>query len=63
MLTKNFGRALQLSTNYSADQMILELARQMDAARQPLFRSVHLFPFGSFERTAAWARSLAGGKI
>lgn len=63
MLTKNFGRALQLSTNYSADQMILELARQKGAARQPLFRSVHLFPFGSFERTAAWARSLAEGKI
>lgn len=63
MLTRNFGRALKLSTNYSADQMILELAHQVDIAQRPLFRSAHLFPFGSFERTAAWARSLAERKI
>lgn len=58
MLTRHAGRAFRLATSFSPENMLLELAEGVHKAGRPIFRSVHLYPFGSFERTAEWLRTL-----
>lgn len=63
MLTKNASRALQLATGaFSPEDTLSALAEGAHKAGRPLFRSVHLYPFGSFERTAAWASALLANR-
>jgi methylenetetrahydrofolate reductase (NADPH) len=61
MLTRNAARAFRLATAFSPEDTLLELAKGMQAAGRPVFRSVHFYPFGSFERTAEWLASLRSG--
>lgn len=56
MLTRHAGRAFMLATAFAPDEALGELAAGMTG--RPVFRSVHFYPFGSFERTAAWLRDL-----
>lgn len=56
MLTRNIGRAIKLATSFSPEDTLAELARG-PLQSGPIFRSVHFFPFGSFERTTEWLRA------
>ncbi|MFU0507465.1 methylenetetrahydrofolate reductase [Pseudaminobacter sp. NGMCC 1.201702] len=58
MLTRNAGRAFKLATAFSPEDTLFELAKGVHRAGNPMFRSVHFYPFGSFERTAEWLKSL-----
>ncbi|AMS41572.1 MULTISPECIES: methylenetetrahydrofolate reductase [Aminobacter] len=58
MLTRHAGRAFKLATSFSPEATLVDLAGGVRAAGRPLFRSVHFYPFGSFERTAEWLRGL-----
>lgn len=58
MLTRHAGRAFKLATSFSPEDTLLELADGVRKAGRPIFRSVHFYPFGSFERTAEWLRDL-----
>lgn len=58
MLTRHAGRAFKLATSFSPEDTLFELAGGVRKAGQSLFRSVHFYPFGSFERTAEWLRTL-----
>ena len=60
-VTHNVSRMWNFAANYSPDNIVLDLAALRTQTGQPLFRSLHLFPFGSFQRTAAWARALCAG--
>lgn len=58
MLTRHASRAFKLATSFSPEDTLLELADGVRKAGRPIFRSVHFYPFGSFERTAEWLRDL-----
>jgi len=58
MLTRHASRAFKLATSFSPEDTLLELAEGVRQAGRPIFRSVHFYPFGSFERTAEWLRGL-----
>ncbi|MEJ6785568.1 methylenetetrahydrofolate reductase [Aminobacter sp. Piv2-1] len=58
MLTRHAGRAFKLATSFSPEDTLLDLAGGVHKAGRPIFRSVHFYPFGSFERTADWLRVL-----
>lgn len=58
MLSRHAGRALRLATAFSPEDTLAELAAGTRNAGRPPFRSVHFYPFGSFERTAEWLRGL-----
>lgn len=62
MLSRHAGRALRLATAYSPEDALVELASGMHEAGRLPFRSVHFYPFGSFERTAEWLRGLQSRK-
>lgn len=57
MLTRNFGRAFKLATAFSPEDTLSELVKRAAQCERPPFRSVHFYPFGSFERTAEWLRT------
>jgi len=61
MLTKSPARALRLATSFSPEESLIDLAVDARQTGKPRFRSVHFFPFGSFERTTEWLRVLAAG--
>jgi methylenetetrahydrofolate reductase (NADPH) len=63
MLTKNAARAFKLATAYAPDEALVALAGARQNGNLSQVRSIHLYPFGSFERTAAWARALAAGRF
>lgn len=58
MLMKHAGKALLLASAFSPDEILAEVADAMKQAGKPIFRSVHLYPFGSLERTADWLKAL-----
>lgn len=58
MLTRHAGRAFKLATAFSPEDTLTELANGVHKAGRPLFRSVHFYPFGSFEKTTEWLRTL-----
>jgi len=62
MLTKNAARAFKLATNFSPEESLIDLASGAWRAGKAPFRSVHFFPFGSFERTTAWLETLLSGR-
>ncbi|PTM95444.1 methylenetetrahydrofolate reductase [Mycoplana dimorpha] len=57
MLARHASRAFKLATSFSPEDTLLELAGVRKTGC-PTFRSVHFYPFGSFERTAEWLRNL-----
>lgn len=63
MLTKNAARAFRLATTFSPEESLIELADGLYEGGKPRFRSVHFFPFGSFERTSAWLQALSLGNF
>lgn len=52
---------LRLATAKTPEKLVLDLARSKLADRESRIEKCHLFPFGSFERTAARANALARG--
>lgn len=63
MLTKNATRALKLATAYAPDEALVALAAAYVNGNLSQVRSIHLYPFGSFERTSKWASALAAGRF
>jgi hypothetical protein len=53
--------AFKLATSFSPEEPLLDLAVDARQGGRPRFRSVHFFPFGSFERTALWLQMLSTG--
>lgn len=58
MFTKHMGKALQLAASFSPEDILIDIAQRMAKAHGPTFRAVHLYPFGSFEKTAKWMGEL-----
>lgn len=58
MLMKHAGKALLLASAFSPDEILHDVAEATRRAGSPIFRSVHLYPFGSLERTADWLKTL-----
>lgn len=62
VLRKQSGGLLKMATKstYYPDKTIAGIAESLDADPASLVRGVHYFPFGTLERTSAWARELGG---
>jgi len=60
MLSKAGGKMLQLVGQATPDGLILDLATRREGWAG-LIRDLHFYPFGGFERTAAWASAVANG--
>lgn len=65
VLRKQTGGVLKLATApvYHPDQTMVGVARSIVADPDSLIRGLHFFPFGSLERTAAWAGDVAAGRF
>lgn len=63
MLTRNPARALRLATSFSPEESLIDLALDARRAGRSRFRSMHFFPFGSFDRTTEWLEALAAGNF
>lgn len=58
MLMKHASKAIMLASAFSPDEILNDVAEATRLAGTPIFRSVHLYPFGSLERTADWLKTL-----
>lgn len=60
VLRKQSGGLLKMATKstYYPDKTMTGIAESMEADPESLIRGVHYFPFGTLERTSAWARDL-----
>ncbi|WP_131120151.1 methylenetetrahydrofolate reductase [Lichenihabitans psoromatis] len=63
VLAQRSGNLLQFAQIHAPDAMLGELAAAKAADASSMFRNVHMFPLGGFERTVAWANSLRQGRI
>jgi methylenetetrahydrofolate reductase (NADPH) len=65
VLRKQSGNVLRLATTaaYLPDRTMVGVARAALADRHTLLRGFHFFPFGSYARTAAWARAVGEGRF
>lgn len=65
VLRKQSGGVLRLATStvYHPDQTMLGLVRARVADPASLIQGVHFFPFGSLQRTVAWAEQVAAGRF
>jgi methylenetetrahydrofolate reductase (NADH) len=61
LLAASARRTCQLATTFSPGELLVDLATAPRRARRPAFRSLHFYPFGSPERTAAWLHALQSG--
>lgn len=65
VLRKQTGSILKLATSptYQPDRTMVGLARAAMTDRFALLRGLHFFPFGSYARTARWARAVGEGRF
>jgi methylenetetrahydrofolate reductase (NADPH) len=65
VLRKQAGNVLKMATtsSYRPDATILGIAEAATTDRHALFRGLHFFPFGSYRRTAAWAKAIGDGQF
>lgn len=59
------GNTVKMATpsTYPPDRTMLGVARAAVADRTTLFRGYHFFRFGSYSRTACWARAIGEGQF
>lgn len=64
MLRKQTGSVLRLATSvfYTPDKVIAEIAQWVAADPSSLIESVHIFPFGTHERSADWLAAVQAGE-
>ena len=63
VLAQRSGNLLQFAQIHAPDAMLGELAAAKVADPSSLFRNIHLYPLGGFERTVAWADNLRRGRF
>jgi methylenetetrahydrofolate reductase (NADPH) len=62
-LSKRAGNVLQLVTAAEPDGFIVDLSKAVAENRASLIAGLHFYPFGGFEKTAAYAGQVAEGRI
>lgn len=65
VVRKQAGNVLKLASAkpHYPDATMVAVARALAADPDSTFSAYHFFPFGGFERTVAWARTLAAGRF
>jgi methylenetetrahydrofolate reductase (NADPH) len=65
VLRTQMGNVLKMATasTYHPDSTMIGVARAVISDPDALFQGFHLFPFGSYTRTAVWARALGRGQF
>ena len=61
--SKRYASFTKLLTVSTPDETIVALARHKEQAPQTSVSGVHFFTFGGFEKTAAWANTIAEGNF
>ncbi|WP_205624948.1 methylenetetrahydrofolate reductase [Geminicoccus roseus] len=62
-LSKRAGNVLQLVTAAEPDGFVVDLANAVAGDRDNLIAGLHFYPFGGFDKTAAYAKALAEGSF
>ena len=61
--SKRYASFTKLLTISTPDETIVALARHKEQAPQTSVSGIHFFTFGGFEKTAAWANTIAEGNF
>ena len=63
MFTRHATRAIKLATSYSPEEAVIDMIEATVRTGGSPFRAVHLYPFGSLEKTTEWLVALQSGRF